>query len=927
MDLHDILSRLRGVKGPSGAGEYTARCPAHDDKQASLCLRAGNKGIVLKCQAGCSFDAVCRALGVEPKDLFFELSDAHTPMRRKAETSADMKVHTARQFTSYEAAYGRLGRIENIYPYTDENGALLFEVARIRMADGKKTFRQHRPVLPQQGALPFICNVPPEIRNTALYRLPDVQTAIRSGQAVYVVEGEKDADTIASMGLCGTTNAGGAGKWTKWHSAYLTGADVIIIPDEDPESNGHAGQKHGETVARMTQGIAKSVKLIRLKDAYPDLPEKGDISDLCACVGMERAKEMLDELVAKTQPMEESLYSQAVAAYNALPGICVDNGCVAQRLKSKKEDGEEQKTAVSTRVMGTFVALPTRQILKDDGVQSVLWLEILGWNRYGQPLPPLMVNRTKFTSMDWIGGWPLDAIIMSGNGLKDRLRCAIELVGFQLTKRETMYTHYGWRKFPSGWCYLYQGGSIGQIDATVDLGEGLTNYDLGFYPEDMPKADAAMSSILLSSVIAEKVSVPMLGVTYLAPLREFLATAGCDPAFAVFMYGRTGTRKSTAAALFLSHFGNFTSRSLPASFNDTSNYIRRKAFAIKDAMLVVDDYHPTSSVQERRAMERTAQSLARAFGDLAERGRLGSDLTIQASMPPRSLAVISGEDLPDIGESGISRYYVINVEVDDVPASAELTDLQTRAKNGELRAAMRGYIEWLIPQADRLADELAEMFFSYRARAQELMKNRNVHGRTVEAVAQIMIGLTMMNRYFASLDIYTPEIAALVTEDLWQVVVENSIKQTETSRDEKPSAMFIRAVRELLASKGATVVDISPGAGSIAPGQNMIGYCDAEYYYLLGDVSYGAVVRFYREQERLFPINRNALCKELVAEGYIEDLEKGRAQKMKRVGGKTYRLLWIRRVWVDGDRPFTPKQQKMDFAPVEDIEIPDELDT
>lgn len=924
MDLHDILFRLRGVEGPSGAGEYTAKCPAHDDRQASLCLRSGNKGIVMKCHAGCSFDAICSALGLEKKALFFESSDA--PARRKPETVTGTKVHTPKQFESYEAAYGRLGRIEAIYPYTDEKGGLLFEVARIRTADGKKTFRQHRPANPKQGALPCICNVPPEIRNTAIYRLQDVRAAIASGQPVYVVEGEKDADTIARMGRCGTTNAGGAGKWTQGHSAHLAGADVIIIPDEDPESNGHAGQKHGETVARMTQGIAKSVKLIRLKDAYPDLPEKGDISDLCVYVGMERAIEMLDALASKAAPAEQDLYAQAVAAYNALPNTCVDDGCIAQQLKIKQEDAEGKKTAVSTRIMGTFVAMPTRQILKDDGVQRMLWYELMGWDYAGRLLPTLMVSRAKFASMEWINGWPGDAVIMSGNGLKDRLRCAIELLVTRLAKRELMYTHYGWRKLPSGWCYLYQGGSIGKVDATVDLGEGLTNYDLGNYPEDMPKAEAAITSMLLSSVIAEKVSVPMLGVTYLAPLREFLTQAGCDPAFAVFMYGRTGSRKSTAAALFLSHFGNFTSRSLPASFNDTANYIRRKAFTIKDAVLVVDDYHPTSSMQERRAMERTAQSLARAFGDLAERGRLGSDLTIQASTPPRALAVISGEDLPDIGESGVSRYYVINVEVDDVPASAELTDLQTRARAGELRAAMRGYIEWLIPQADQLADELAEMFYAYRARAQELMQGGSVHGRTVEAVAQIMIGLTMMNRYFASLDIYTPALAASVTEELWQIVVKNSIQQAETSREEKPSAMFIRALRELLASKGATVVDIRPGAGSGEPGQNMIGYCDADYYYLLGDVSYGAVVRFYRDQERLFPVNRNALCKELVSEGYIEDTEKGRAQKMKRIGGKTHRLLWIRRVWVDGDRPFTPIQQKMDFTPVEDGELPDEFD-
>lgn len=47
---------------------------------------------------------------------------------------------------------------------------------------------------------------------------------------------------------------------------------------------------------------------------------------------------------------------------------------------------------------------------------------------------------------------------------------------------------------------------------------------------------------------------------------------------------------------------------------------------------MVDDYHPVTSLQERKKMEATAQSLARAFGDGAERGRMKSDLTLQEAM-------------------------------------------------------------------------------------------------------------------------------------------------------------------------------------------------------------------------------------------------------------------------------------------------------
>ena len=46
-----------------------------------------------------------------------------------------------------------------------------------------------------------------------LYRLPDVAAAVRQGRVVFVVEGEKDADALARLGLAATTNVGGAGKW------------------------------------------------------------------------------------------------------------------------------------------------------------------------------------------------------------------------------------------------------------------------------------------------------------------------------------------------------------------------------------------------------------------------------------------------------------------------------------------------------------------------------------------------------------------------------------------------------------------------------------------------------------------------------------------------------------------------------------------
>lgn len=928
MDLHGILGMLKGVKGPRGNGEYTAKCPAHDDKQASLCLRTGEKGIVFKCQAGCSFDAICTALGVEKKDLFFNdgssaskssaigSSAAGSSKRAagKKTVTSEMKIHEARQFSSYDAAYGYLGRIERIYPYVDADGKLLFEVARIRAADGKKTFRQHRPVNASKGAIPFICNVPPEIRSSALYRLPEVLAAIREKQPVYIVEGEKDVDTICSLGYCGTTNAGGAGKWTQGHSKWFSGADVVIIPDEDPESNGRAGLKHGQSVADSILGIANSVKLIRLTDVYPYLPEKGDISDLVDLVGSEQAKAYLEQLVSNTVPLQQDPYEQAVAAYNStfgMPDICIKDGCITQRIVKKTVDTMGERTDVSFKTLATFIAIVFREITKDDGVQSTVWEEIGGWDQHKQPLPVRTITRAQLLKMDeLICGWPASAILAAGREAKDKVRYAIEMANARLAKKETVYSHTGWRKINGEWCYLYQSGSIGGESISVDLGDSLRLYSLDDYPEDMQLSDAALASMNLSNIIAQRVAVPLLGMTYLAPLMEFQKQKACEPAFALFLHGGTGTRKSTALALFLSHFGKFTSRNLPASFNDTANYVRKKAFALKDFLFVVDDYHPSSNMQDKRLMERTAQSLSRAFGDHAERGRLNSDSTIQASEPPRALAMFSGEDIPDIGESGVSRYYLVSVDPDDIPASRELTEAQNQAHCGVFRLAMRGYIQWLAQQAETLPATLEEMFLQYRTKAHEQFAGKGIHGRSIEAVAQIMIGLTMMNRYFASLGIYDSALAEDVTENLWPTVIENTEEQLERTRAEKPSIMFLNAIREMIASKMITLVDITPGHAPESVGQNMVGWYDADNYYFMPETVMGCISKFYSNQGRSFPVNLRTLFKQMKEEGYLARTEGNGYTCRKRLGGQQPRLVWIPRATIDGG---TPVQTAMDL--------------
>jgi putative DNA primase/helicase len=222
-----ILAQLHNVKA-NGKG-YTALCPAHDDQHRSLSIARGDDGkILLHCHAGCEPETIANALGLQMRDLFSQNGNTR----------------------------GR--EIVATYDYTDERGVLLYQCVRFEPKD----FRQRKP----DGAGGWRWNLNGTRR--VLYRLPELLT--RSDEIVFIVEGEKDADNLARLGLLATTNAGGANAWRDEYAETLRGRDVVIIPDNDD-----AGRQHAARVAHSLQNLAASVKILEL----PNLPPKGDVSD------------------------------------------------------------------------------------------------------------------------------------------------------------------------------------------------------------------------------------------------------------------------------------------------------------------------------------------------------------------------------------------------------------------------------------------------------------------------------------------------------------------------------------------------------------------------------------------------------------------------------------------------------------------------
>ena len=92
-----------------------------------------------------------------------------------------------------------------------------------------------------------------------LYRLPAIVEARAAGRVVFIAEGEKDCDALASLNLAATCNPGGAGKWKDQYAEALSGAKVIILPDKDTP-----GRNHAALVLKSLTGKAESVRVVEL---------------------------------------------------------------------------------------------------------------------------------------------------------------------------------------------------------------------------------------------------------------------------------------------------------------------------------------------------------------------------------------------------------------------------------------------------------------------------------------------------------------------------------------------------------------------------------------------------------------------------------------------------------------------------------------
>lgn len=248
---------VAALDGRKEGNSFRCHCPLHDGHHLIVTPKNGDRPLVK-----CMQDAPQADLIASLVKLGLWTSDGLTPSTRQLETE---------------------------YRYLNLEGQPIAIKGRFQSPEGK-TFAWRRPGVAEWTGLAGLKESGIPLYGTELL-------ASDPEGVVWLVEGEKTAETARQHGLLALSVCGGASQKDFGKSLHvLAGRQVILWPDND-----EAGRLLMRRIAAGLEGLAASVKTIA-----PDLPAKGDAHDYFSGDG--KAEALLSQLTnGRTEPWAERL--------------------------------------------------------------------------------------------------------------------------------------------------------------------------------------------------------------------------------------------------------------------------------------------------------------------------------------------------------------------------------------------------------------------------------------------------------------------------------------------------------------------------------------------------------------------------------------------------------------------------------------------
>jgi hypothetical protein len=846
-EFQDVLDELDGVKRQS-RGKAEALCPAHDDTDQSLSVAEGDKQpVVLYCHAGCDF-----------RDIVAELDSLSTDWKPWEGTEVARNT------------------------YLDRQGRKRYDVVRWEMRDeehpacGEKTFTQ-QAYLPDhedagQRGCPegYVWGRETHGIDPVLYHLPEVTEAADNGKVVFVVEGEKDVKTLREWGFVATTPPQGAGEWEPQYTDALSGAKVVILPDNDAE-----GREHAQMVAQEVLPVAESVRILSL----PDLPKRGDVTDWAETGGTAgKLKNFVQETPDFTPKADgRSRNGSGESASESGERYVKKHGRIIHVKPTG--NGKEKRSVVSD-----FVAEITQEVTREDETRLY---HIEGETRQGQPFD-LNIEASEFERSRVLKseiGAAAGAQAAVRAGMARHVPAALKMISDDVEQRRR-YGRTGWSE--DG--FLLPGLTHDDVDMELpdalpyrvhddaNLQRGKTALDNLIRARD-PRKTAPVISFFLTGPVVRHV--------------DHLKRYG------FFIKGLTGTLKTSWSQAAMCLYGpRFIQDEMLLKMGEgmTRNAAMKLASVAHDLPILFDNYKQSTGRGDRDFI-----NLIHNVIEGGEKARLDRNSQLREQREIRAWPMVTGEDLPDTDAASLARILTVEFERDGDQHNPELTAAQNDSHH--LSAIGREWIQWLYTEEGREAvSSLQEIFPERRKKWAAYLRENRPDMVNILRVASNLATNTLVWDVAEQCPVLRPVLSEY-REAYKDGLAEIAYDMGDYTCESLEARRLLTGLRSL---KAAERITFDPRLGNVDEfhrGEH-VGYSDGKGYYLILDLAIQAVSDLYEGRGELGGVSKQTLCSQLKSIGAVAKTGSSKTTRTVRTGdGDRKRVLHLKKRALEETEP------------------------
>lgn len=368
-----------------------------------------------------------------------------------------------------------------------------------------------------------------------------------------------------------------------------------------------------------------------------------------------------------------------------------------------------------------------------------------------------------------------------------------------------------------------------------------------------------------SASISTMIMFSLLGVLY-RPFKE----AGYSPKFLLFLYGKTGSMKTTIAKILFSQLGDDKVRDNPRRI-DSDTIVSFERAVIEsgyDTVTLIDDYNPAKSRKKKEEMVNKLESIVRLVGDASSKSRSNVKLEDCRGEGVQGTVVLTGE-LRGKGLSSNLRCLYCKMARERVNVEA-VTWFQ--GNHNLYTTIIYEFAKYVGGSWTSIVTYIRNNFPNMRRRISNVLSERRLVDSVVTLHLVYDIMLNFLLNYCKVEEAEVMKIVGNVKED----VIKNAQMSQAISSEDSPSVLFIKTINDLM--RVGTIV-LGTGKIAVYDIDKFDGFDDADYFYFNPETVFKKVRSFLSASNIDFAMDLNEIKAALYDDGIIKAASNGKGKR------------------------------------------------